>query len=453
MERARNGRALAHLRARRAAHVQDLEQLVRFRTVSSEPACASEVANAARWLAERLRRAGLKEVSVHAGRRHPLVYGEWLGAPGRPTVLVYGHYDVQPVEPVTAWRTPPFEPTRRGSRLYGRGTSDDKGQLLTHVHAIEALLATGGRLPVNVRCVFEGEEEIGSQTLQELIRRRGSKRWADVAVISDTRMLGPGRPALTYALRGSFSMEIEVRGEREDLHAGHYGGGVPGAIEALCQIVASLHDRQGNVTIPGFYDRVRARRGPFSPKDRMTIRPALTINGIGGGDQGPGPKAVLPARAFAKLNVRLVPYQDPREVAARVRRHIERAAPAWARVTVGGGEGGTPPVVLPREHAAMRVAAEAYRRGFGRAPEFIRSGGTIPVVEALWTARRIPTVLMGFAHPSDAAHAPNESFHLPNLERGAITSIHFLTGMGSVPTTAAPPKPPRSAISAPSRAA
>jgi acetylornithine deacetylase/succinyl-diaminopimelate desuccinylase-like protein len=417
------------------ARVADLERLVRFRTVSSDPACAAEIASAARWLAERLRGAGLREVSVNPGRQHPLVYGEWLGAPGRPTVLVYGHYDVQPAEPLSAWRTPPFEPTRRGSRLYGRGSSDDKGQLLAHVHAIERLLTADGRLPVNVRCVFEGEEEIGSETLQELIRRGVGHRWADVAVISDTRMLGPDRPALTYALRGSLSMEVEVRAAGRDLHAGHYGGAAQGAIEVLCRILASLHNRGGDVAIPAFYDRVRARRGPFSATDRVTIRPALTINGIGGGHQGPGPKAVIPARAFAKLNVRLVPEQDPRSVAAQVRRRIESLAPGGVRVTVTGGDGGAAPVVLPRAHPAMRVAAEAYRAGFGRAPRFVRSGGTIPVVEALWSAQRVPTVLMGFAEPSDAAHGPNESFDLRNLERGAATSVHFLRGMASAGVT------------------
>jgi acetylornithine deacetylase/succinyl-diaminopimelate desuccinylase-like protein len=422
-------RALAELSARRRAHVEDLERLVRFRTVSSDPACAEELGRAADWLADRLRRAGLREVSVRPGRRHPLVYGEWLGAPGRPTVLVYGHYDVQPVDPVSAWRTPPFEPKRRGSRLYGRGSSDDKGQLLTHVHAIEALLAATGRLPVNVRCVFEGEEEIGSATLQDLIRRHDGRRWADVAVISDTRMLGPKRPALTYGLRGSLSMEVEVRSAREDLHAGQYGGAVRGATEILSELVASLYEPTGEVAISNFYARVRARRGPFSANDRMTIRPALTISGIGGGHQGPGSKAVIPARAFAKLNVRLVPDQDPREVAALMRRHIESHAPGGVRVTLTGGESGTPPVVLPRDHPAMCVAAEAYRRGFGRAPVLVRSGGTIPVVEALWSARHIPTVLMGFADPADAAHAPNESFLLPSLRRGGVTSLHFLAGM------------------------
>jgi acetylornithine deacetylase/succinyl-diaminopimelate desuccinylase-like protein len=435
-------RALDYLRARRATNIEDLERLVRFPTVSGDPRRSPELRKAANWLAARLRRAGLRSVTVVPGRRHPMVYGEWLGAPGRPTVLVYGHYDVQPADPLSEWRSPPFVPTRRGRQLYGRGASDDKGQLLTHVHAIEALLATTGGLPVNLRCLFEGEEEIGSPTLQELIRRGGDgRRWADVAVISDTRMLGPGRPAITYGLRGSLSMEIEVRGPRSDLHAGQFGGAATGAIEALCQIVASLHDRDGSVAIPGFYDRVRARPGPFSAHDRVTIRPALTINGIGGGHQGPGPKSVIPARAFAKLNIRLVPDQDAREIGALVRRRIERLVPRRVQVEVRGGQDGTPPVVLDRNHPAMRVAADAYRRTFGRAPSFVRSGGTIPVVEALWSARGIPTVLMGFAHPTDRAHAPNENFHLPNLERGAATSVLFLTGLASVTRAGAPPRP------------
>lgn len=450
--------ALSYARAHTRGSVHQLLDLVRFPTVSSDPARAGDLRRCAAWLADHLRRIGMHRARVIPTNRHPLVYAEWLGAPGRPVVLIYGHYDVQPAEPLDAWRTPPFEPVVHGDDLYGRGASDDKGQMFAHVKALEALLATTGGLPVNVRCLFDGEEEIGSPSLPAFLGRGRGVLAADVALLSDTRMLAPGRPAITYALRGTLGLEIELRGPPHDLHSGSFGGAVLNPIQALCEIVASLHDEHGRVAIPGFYDRVRrvsmaerramARAGPpaaailrdagvrrgwgepgYSLHERTTIRPALTINGITGGHQGPGGKGIIPARAVAKLSVRLVPDQDPREVGALVRRHVAGSTPPGVRAEVRVDRAARP-VVIDRSHPAMRAAAAAYRYGFGRAPVFLRSGGTIPVVDLLQRALGVPTVLLGFALPDDRAHAPNEKFHLPNYVNGIATVIRLLQIMG-----------------------
>jgi len=400
----------------------------------------------------------MERVVVLPTPRHPIVYAEWHRAVGRPTVLIYGHYDVQPADPPGAWRTPPFEPIIRGESLYGRGASDDKGQLFCHIAALESYLQTAGRLPVNVICVFEGEEEIGSLHLAAFLERHRRALAADVAVISDTRFLAPGRPAITYALRGGLGMEIEVRGQQNDVHSGSFGGALHNPIQALCEIIASLHDSDGRIAIPGLYERVRRLSAPeraemargrpsdaqilrdaraehgwgergYSLYERTTIRPALTINGIGGGYQGPGGKGIIPACATAKLSFRLVPDQDPRAVERLVRRHIARIAPPTVRVALRTSLG-TWPALLDRRHPAFRAAVQAYRRGFGATPVFVRSGGSIPVVSMFQELLGIPTILMGFALPNDRMHAPNERFHLSQFYGGVATSIHFLGEAG-----------------------
>jgi acetylornithine deacetylase/succinyl-diaminopimelate desuccinylase-like protein len=450
--------ALAFARDRRASSVRELEDLVRFPTVSAQPQHAADLRRCARWLAGRLAAAGLEAVRVVRGRSHPLVVAHWRGAPGRPTVLVYGHYDVQPAEPVGEWRTPPFEPVRIGDDLHGRGASDDKGPLLAQLKAIEAWLRGAGALPVNVHVLIEGEEEIGSPSLRPYVRRRRDELRCDAAVVSDTRMLGPGRPAIVYALRGSLSAELELIGAARDLHSGAFGGAVRDPAQALAQVLAGLFDADGRIAIPGFYARVRKlsperraalrRAGPshaeilrdaavralsgecgYSPYERTTIRPALTVSGLTAGYQGPGVKAVIPSCARAKLGFRLVPDQEPREVAHLLRAHLARTVPPplkW-RLTVGGG---APPVVIDTRNRAMRAAERAYVAGFGAAPALVRSGGTIPVVQTFREALGVPIVLMGFALPDDRMHAPNEKFHLPNLHRGIATCIHFLAEMG-----------------------
>jgi acetylornithine deacetylase/succinyl-diaminopimelate desuccinylase-like protein len=451
---------LAYAHRNRSRYVAELKDFVGFPSISAQPKHADDVQKCAEWLANHLRRIGLKRVQSVPTRRHPLVYAEWRHAPGRPTVLIYGHYDVQPPDPLQAWQSPPFEPIERGNDLYGRGASDDKGQLFTHVKALESYLRTSGALPVNAVCLFEGEEEIGSPNLTSFLAQHKGALAADVAVISDTRIPAPDRPAITYALRGALGLELEVRGAKQDLHSGTFGGAIHNPLQELCAIVARLHDADGHVAIPGFYDTVRAwstgeraymaLSGPTNAEilqdaqadrswgergytlyERTTIRPALTVNGILGGYQGPGVKAVIPARAVAKLSFRLVPDQDPRGIEQLFRQHIARMTPPTMRSTIRT-KLMAKPALVNRHHPAMRAAAVAYRKGFGAWPVFLRSGGTIPVVNTLQERLGIPAVLMGFALPDDRMHAPNEKFHLPNLYHGIATCIWFLAEVGTV---------------------
>jgi acetylornithine deacetylase/succinyl-diaminopimelate desuccinylase-like protein len=443
----------AGLLQHRERWLEELKQFIRFPTVSAQPAHADDLKKCASWLADHLRRIGLRNVQVFPTKRHPLVYADWKGA-ADPTVLIYGHYDVQPVEPLSEWRNPPFEPVVQGDDLYGRGACDNKGQMFAHIKALEFYLRTSRTLPVNVKCLFEGEEEIGSPNLPSFVTRNKRALAADVAVVSDTRMLGPGHPALTYALRGGLSLELEVNGPGHDLHSGNFGGAIHNPVQALCEIIAKLHDKDGRIAISGFYDRVRRwddrerrymrKTGPSDEKilsdakagrkwgergytlyERTTIRPALTLNGILGGYQGEGGKAVIPARSLAKINIRLVPDQNPREIETLFRAHIASITPPTVRSSVRTLLGNYP-TVLDRRHPAMDAAARAYVRGFGRAPVFIRSGGSIPIVNTFLRTLGIPTVLMGFALPDDRIHAPNEKFHLPNLHRGIVTCLSFL---------------------------
>jgi acetylornithine deacetylase/succinyl-diaminopimelate desuccinylase-like protein len=447
-------RALAYANSHRSRFLAELVDFMRLPSVSSQPNHANEVKRCAAWLGSHLKKIGLEKVKVIPTQRHPVVYAEWQHAPRLPTVLVYGHYDVQPPDPLSEWISPPFQPAVRGGNLYGRGACDDKGQLFTHVKAIESYLRVVGRLPVNVKCLFEGEEEIGSPNLASFIERNRRALAANFAVMSDTRMLGPNAPSLTYSVRGQLGLEIEVHGPRHDLHSGNFGGAVHDPLQVLCEIVARLHVRDGRVAIPGFYNRVRRstenerefmqRSGPsdsqilrdaeaetgwgeegYSLYERVTVRPSLTINGISGGYEGVGGKAVIPSRALAKLSFRLVPDQNPREIEALFRQFIRRISPATVKVIVRTNQLANP-AVIDRHHPALAAAALAYRKAFGKKPVYLRSGGSIPVVSTFQRVLAIPTVLMGFALPDDHIHAPNEKFHLPNFYKGIETCIWFV---------------------------
>lgn len=453
--------ALKYARANRRRFLKELKEFIRFPSISSQPRHATDVRRCGEWLARHMKHIGLEQVALIPTHRHPIVYGEWKHAASFPTVLIYGHFDVQPADPLIKWSSPPFDPQVRGNNLYGRGSCDDKGQLFVHLKAIESFLRTTSRLPVNVCCLFEGEEEIGSPNLPAFLERNARDLRADVAVMSDTRMLGPNRPAINYSERGALSVEIEVTGPRHDLHSGNFGGAVHNPLQALCEILAQVHDSAGRVTIPGFYDRVlpvtqrersyMARTGPSDAEilrdaqveeawgeaehtlyERITLRPALTINGITGGYQGPGGKSVIPSHAIAKLNFRLVPDQDPAEIDQLFRQYIARIT-APAVKTIVRSEPGAKPALVNPGHAAIRTAAQAYRKAFGSAPVFLRSGGTIPIVNSFQRVLGLPTVLMGFALPDDRMHAPNEKFHLPNFYRGIATSIWFLQMIAVAP--------------------
>jgi len=451
--------ALHHARTHRAQFISELKEFLCIPSVSSHPERKDDMTRCAKWLARHLRQIGLERARVVPTQGNPLVYASHRRRKDKPTLLIYGHYDVLPGEPIAKWSTPPFSPTIKGSDLYARGASDDKGQLFCHVKAIESFLRTQGSLPVNVKCLFEGEEEVGSTHLLPFIARHKNALRADAAVISDTRMLAPGRPAISYAQRGGLRAELEVRGAREELHSGAFGGAVLNPIQALCEIIAGLHDKNGRIPIPHFYEDVRnsseqerdsiARNGPsdvqilqdanvlrgwgesgYTLFERTTIRPALTLNGIVGGHHGPGGKGVIPTRALAKLSFRLVPDQDPAKIAELFRAHIVRISPKEVNVRVRTFSP-IKPAVIDRNHPAVQAAAFAYKKGFGAAPVFLPSGGSIPVVSAFSEHLQIPTALMGFGLPDDRMHAPNEKFHLPNFFRGIETCIWYLAAIAS----------------------
>lgn len=450
---------LIYSRVNLSRFLSELKEFVRFSSVSAQPKYAVDVKKCAAWLANHLQQVGLEYVKVVPTLRHPLVYAEWRHAPGCPTVLIYGHYDVQPVDPLKEWAFPPFEPKVSGNYLYGRGASDDKGQLFAHVKALEGYLRAERALPVNVKCLFEGEEEIGSPNLIPFLQRNKRALNADVAVLSDMSIPAPNRPAITYAMRGTLNVELELRGSEQDLHSGTFGGSIHNPLQVLCEIIARLHDSNGRVAIPGFYDGVRrvseeeraymARMGPsdaqilregevaegwgelgYTLYERTTIRPALTVNGVFGGYQGTGPKAVIPARAVVKLDFRLVPEQDPRKINRLFRQYIARITPSTVRFAIRTHLLAKPAIVN-QSHPSIRSAAVAYREGFGAMPVFIRSGGTIPVVNTIQETLGIPTVLMGFGLPDDRIHAPNERFYLPNFFNGIKTCIWFLSEIGA----------------------
>lgn len=443
----------------RDGFLAELIEFLRIPSVSTQPAHQADVAAAATWLRDRFLEAGFPRAQVMPTAGHPVVYAEWLAAgPGVPTVLVYGHYDVQPPDPLDAWRSPPFEPEIRGVDLYARGASDDKGQVHIHVKTAEAFHQTLGRPPVNIKCLIEGEEEMGSPSLNPFVQSHRELLSADVAVISDTHILGREQPSIVYALRGLAYLEIEVTGPDHDLHSGIYGGAVNNPLNELCRIVARLQDASGRITIPGFYDQVRdldadervelakipfqreswlAEAGvttdwgelSFSIIERTTARPTLDVHGIWGGYMEPGAKTVLPRAAHAKVSMRLVPDQDPGEISTLVRDYVTSIAPPSVSVKVNdlhGGQG----AIIDRDHPAMRAAYCAYRETFGVAPIFVREGGSIPVVAELQRELGIQTVLMGFGLPDDRLHSPNEKLTLSMYDRGIETVIRFLEILG-----------------------
>lgn len=456
-----NNPAVAYAKAKNARFLAELKEFVRFPSISTQPKHKEDLKRCAQWLTNHLNTIGLSNVKLIQTHGHPIVYARSRHVQGRLNLLIYGHYDVQPVDPTSAWQTPPFKPTILGDDLVGRGASDDKGQLFAHIKAIESFLATTGKLPINVKCLFEGEEEIGSRHLLRFFKKYQEDLNIDVIVVSDTRILGPNRPAITYALRGSLSLDLMIRGPKHDLHSGTFGGAIHNPIQVLSEILARLHDANGRVTIPGFYDRVRrwskgeraymahvgysdaqilrnagaeknwGEQG-FTLYECTTIRPALTINGILGGYTGPGNKSIIPAHAMAKVNFRLVPDQTPKQIERLFRIYIARISPPTVYTTIRTSGLAAHPVVINRQNPLMRAAVVAYQDVFGRAPVFLRSGGTIPIVSTFNTVFGIPTLLMGFALPDDRMHAPNEKFHLPNFYNGIATSIRFMTELSKI---------------------
>ncbi len=438
-------------------HLGELFDLLRIPSVSTDPNHAGDVRRAGEWVRDKLAAAGV-HAELHDTPGHPIVYGEWLGAEGAPTVLVYGHYDVQPPDPLDEWVTGPFEPTVREGRIYARGATDDKGQMYAHLVAAEAHMAVNGRLPVNVKYVIEGEEEVGSKNLENYIRANKERLKADVVVISDTSMFAPGVPAIVYGLRGLSYFEMTVEGPTHDLHSGLYGGTVANPINVLCDIISALKDDDGHITVPGFYDDVRdltqeerdawkllphsdevwrascgaetlTGEAGFSTLERRWGRPTLDCNGIWGGFTGEGAKTVLPAKATAKFSCRLVPDQTPEKIEDLMEAAVSKLAPDSVRVTFRRMHGGRP-VVVDTTHPAVGAARAALTDAFGAEAVFIRGGGSIPVVADFSTILEIPSVLMGFGLPDDRLHSPNEKYDLACFHGGLLGATFFLSHYG-----------------------
>ncbi len=444
---------LSYIDANTDRYLKELGALLAIPSVSTDAERVQDIGRCAEWLADHMRWIGVQNVQIMPTQGHPVVYGDWLAAPGAPTVLVYGHYDVQPAEPLDKWTSPPFEATVREDNLYARGASDDKGQTFIHLKAVEAFLKTKGALPVNVKFLIEGEEEIGSEHLEEFVREHADMLKADLVVISDSSMFAKGVPSICYGLRGLAYMQIELVGPNRDLHSGSYGGSVLNPIQALSEMIAKLHDTKGRVTIPGFYDDVRKlsakeraayKKLPWSDRkyardlgvgalygeqgfttlERLWARPTLECNGIWGGFTGEGAKTVLPSRASAKISMRLVPDQSSAKAARLFERHIKKIAPKGVQLSIRSLHGGEP-AITPIESAGVRAAIEALERGFGKKPLYQREGGSIPIVVQFKKILKIDTVLLGFGLPDENAHGPDEFLHLPNFFGGIRTVAHL----------------------------
>ncbi|MGO4516634.1 dipeptidase [Terriglobus sp. 2YAB30_2] len=439
----------------------ELKEFLRIPSISTLPDHAGDVRKAAAFLAEELKRIGLENVRLIETSGHPLVYGDWLGAPGKPTVLCYGHYDVQPPDPLDEWLSPPFEPVERNGNLYARGAVDDKGQLWMQVKALEALFQEySGKLPVNVRVLCEGEEEVGGEGIAEYVQQHPEALKADVALVCDTEMFEPELPTLCVGLRGMIYTEIEVRGAKTDLHSGIYGGAAPNPFVALAQIIAGLKDADDHIRIPGFYDDIQPptedelaawKRLPFDEEhyrqtevgspaligekgysviERVSARPTLDVHGMPGGFTGAGAKTVIPAKALAKVSMRLVPNMTSAGAYEKYAAYVQKIAPRGVTVEtrlIHSGE----PVVIGTENPFVQKAVNAMHEIWKKDTVFIRGGGSIPIVGEFERYLKVPVILMGFGLPDDNLHAPNEKFHIANFYRGIDSIILFLESCGA----------------------
>jgi acetylornithine deacetylase/succinyl-diaminopimelate desuccinylase-like protein len=445
-----------------AEYIKELKEFLRIRSVSTRSAHKVDVERAASWVAERLCSAGMEKIEIVLTQLHPLVYAESAQIPSRTTILIYGHYDVQPPEPIELWTSPPFEPVVRDGNLYARGSADDKGQMHIHLKALEALQKVDGKLPINVKVIIEGEEEIGGRSLREFVAANRHRLKADALVLSDTSMLARGVPSITYGLRGLNYYQVEVTGPRQDLHSGVFGGAVANPITILAETIAKLHDQNLRVSVPGFYDDVekispserKAMRAlpwkekqfrktvgapdlcgekGFSALERMWCRPTLELNGIWGGYIEDGAKTVIPSKAYAKISTRLVAHQDPAKIARLVEGHVRRLLPKSVTCEFKVLSMG-PPWLADYRHAIFQKALRALEKGFGKKAVFIREGGSIPFVAQMDEMFKIPCVLLGFGLPDENAHAPDEHISLDNYFGGIRSTALFyqsLAGNGS----------------------
>lgn len=441
--------ALDYLKQTEKKRLDELFALLRFPSVSAKSEHKKDCAACAAWLADHLKKIGFKtEVSPTGG--NPVVYAEYVADPKLPTVLYYGHYDVQPPEPLDLWKTGPFEPTVRDGYIYARGATDDKGQTFTHIKGMEAIIKATGTLPINVKFMIEGEEETHSVNLPKWMKKNKSLLKADIVVVSDTGQFDKSTPAVTYGLRGIAAAEVFVYGPNRDVHSGSFGGAIANPVNVLCAMVGQLHDKTGKITLPGFYKRVKKltnweraqfRKLPFNEKsylkslgspatqgekgfstlERSWCRPTLDLNGITGGYQGEGAKTIIPSYASCKITMRLVPDMDPNEACNQLEKYLMKIAPKSVRVKVDK-QGGAKGVVVPTEGPWLGAAAKAVKAGFGKEPVFMREGGSIPVVVDFKEILGLDTLLIGFGQADDNIHSPNERFRIRDFERGCKTA-------------------------------
>lgn len=443
------------INSNREQYVEELKEFLRIQSISSDPEKKSEMQRAAEFLILKFKDMGFENIKIlNPEEGHPVVFAEKIVDTKKPTVLIYGHYDVQPVDPIELWTTPPFEPDIRDGKIWARGATDDKGQLYTHLKSVEAFIKTNSELPVNLKFIIEGEEEIGSPSLPKVIQSNKNLLKCDAVVISDTSMYDEKTPSITYSLRGLAYFQIEITGPNRDLHSGTFGGAVMNPIQALCELLAGMKDKNGKITIPGFYDDVlpltkKERDGfkklkfnennymkelgvkelfgekGFSTLERTWARPTLEINGIWGGYTGVGAKTVLPSKAYAKISMRLVPNQTPKKVEKLLKDYLKKVVPksvTYKLETLHGGE----PAITPIDNKAIQIAAQAMKYAFGKEPVFIREGGSIPIVVDFSRTLKAPVVLMGFGLSTENLHSPNEHFDLNNFHRGILSSAYFM---------------------------
>ncbi|MEZ5319782.1 MAG: dipeptidase [Vicinamibacterales bacterium] len=444
----------------RDRYVDELKQFLAIPSISALPAHAADLKRCADWTAGEMQRIGLEHVRQVETPGNPVVYGDWLHAEGRPTILFYGHYDVQPVDPLELWESPPFEATVRDGEIYARGAADDKGQIFMHFKAIEAHMKKAGRLPVNLKVILEGEEEVGSENLDDFVRANRDLLKADVVVISDSAMFDRGVPSICYSLRGLVYFQIDMRGTKSDLHSGLFGGAVANPNTVLAQVLAQMKDRGGRVKIPGFYDEVRPisdeeraawKLLPFNEKkyrkdlgapklagekdysvlERVWARPTFDVNGIIGGFTGDGAKTVIPAVASAKVSMRLVPDQDPDTIAKRFEDYVRKVTPKTVELKVTRMHGGKP-WITDYHNPFVQAASRAIEQGFGKEPVFCREGGSIPVVSTFQEELGVPCVLFGVGLPDENAHAPNEKLDLGNFHNGIVASSILYDEIGKL---------------------
>ncbi len=443
-----------------------MKDFIRIPSISTLPEHKGDVERGAKFVAESLRHAGMENVEIIPTAKHPLIYADWLHAPGKPTVLCYGHYDVQPADPLELWVTPPFEPAERNGNLYARGAVDDKGQMYMHIKAVEALRDLNGKLPLNVKFLIEGEEEVGGASIAKYVAENPAKLAADVALVSDTAMYADGMPTLCIGLRGLIYMEVQADGPARDLHSGLYGGAAPNAVYGLIELLAKAKDANGTIQIPGIYDDVEEPAAaeieswkslPFDERDflakevgassltgepgrlvleRVWSRPTFEVHGIAGGFTAAGAKTVIPATATAKVSIRLAPRQDPDKVIARFCDWVAKNTPQGIRAEVRVLSA-SPGLVVNPDHPAIRVAAEAFGQAFDKKTVFIRSGGSIPIVGDFASHLKIPTILMGFGLPDDGLHSPNEKYKIENYYLGIATVARFFEQYGATGQTTA----------------